>query len=507
MKLTLRNAARVIASLLLAVAAWRDLNYISSLEPANDSAIFMSVATHITGGRVLYKEIWENKPPMIFVLDAIALNSGDHTVNPVRTMERVFAVIAVAALVTAIFLAFGEFWIGVTAALLFLFNFYLPTVFEQGNITEEYGAIFTILGIAATIASLRAAGRRRLTFSGLAGLAFAFAILCKEPFFLIGLPWFVAVVWPRGGDWKSSVRCAGAFIGAALLPALIFLVYLVRHGALSSFIDMISFQFSYSKYAAPPPPPASFVVFLFRVAQERLFQFSAVCGVTALAGIGGLFSRSFVRATHGAPLVIAVSAAVSLLATSLGGRYYGHYFLEFVPSYTLLSATGIAFVTYLIRDQRRHIVGIVGAIILLIALARDLPQAMDFTARLRVPSARWKGLALSESVRLNTKPTDWVWAPWKPLIYSESNRLSPTRWHFALDYTFLDTRGSTRAQKFAMLRRDLEERPPSVIIVNNWGTMDVRPLIAKMGLTNWIAENYSQVNSPDGTAEILVYHR
>jgi hypothetical protein len=502
----LRIGARALTALLLTIAAWRSINYISGLEPGNDSSIFMSVAMHTSAGRVLYKEIWENKPPVIFVLDAIAMKTGDHKVNSVRTMERVFAIIGVAAAIAAIWLAFGRFWIAAIAALLLLFNLYMPSVFEQGNVTEEYGTILMLAGMAATVASLRFDARRRLIFSALAGLAFSLAALCKEPFVLIVLPWFVGAVWPRSGDWKSGIRAGIAFIGAALIPVLIFFAYLIAHGAFSDWLDMMSFQVAYSKYAAPPPPPENFLMFLYHVTITRLFRFSTLCWIAALAGIASLASRSFVRAAYGAPIIIVASAAISLLATSLGGRYYGHYFLEFVPSFALLSATGIAFAAFLIANPRMRIAGVVAATVFLIALAKDTSSIKDFAGRLAVPSTRWNGLTISESVRINTQPTDFIWAPWKPLIYTESGRLSPTRWHFGLDYTFLDTRSTTREQKFAIVRSDLSRHPPRIILVNRFSTADVYKLLDDMGLSPWIAQNYQTVmGSRSDVYEVLAY--
>ena len=82
----------VLLLVILALVAWRCINYVSGLTPGFDSSIYASHAVHIQGGRIPYIEVWEHKPPMIFVIDMWALAAGDGTINSIRFAERLFAV-------------------------------------------------------------------------------------------------------------------------------------------------------------------------------------------------------------------------------------------------------------------------------------------------------------------------------------------------------------------------------------------------------------------------------
>jgi hypothetical protein len=505
------SAARAGLLVLLAVAAWRATNPID-YEPGPDSSFFMSIAWHANHGRVLYKNTIGGAP-LIYALNGTALAIGDDGVNSVRAMERIFAVAGIAAFFVATYLAFGRFWLACLTGMLFLLHLYQPHVFEDGNVTEEYGTVLALAGMAGVIASLKSPGRRTLILAGLAGMAFSLSILCKEPFLLIAPPWFVYLAWPRNGKRREALLRVGAFLVGAATPAVAFLGYLIAHGAWASWIDTIATGFAYT--AAGPTADAN--PFLTRLLQgmNAKVQPLLVARITAAMGLVGLLNWSFVRRRDGLPLVIAASAVLSLLATSIGGRYYGHYYLFFVPSFALLCASGIAFVADLVSSSRRWsgvaLAGLLLLLLLLLLLVPDAAAIKLFATSLAVPARRWEGHWLSEVIRKNTSPDDLIWAPWKPLLYAESHRLSPTKWQSVYEILFADTWRNTAAEKFKTLRADIEARPPRVIVVSAIpGSGPTRApaeaFLVRSGLKAWIAANYeSAMCSDEAQFDLLLW--
>lgn len=481
---------RGVLLILLACLAWRSLNYVSGNEPGPDSSIFLSMAWHADAGRVLYKDVWDHKPPLIFALNGLALALGDRNVNSVRNMERVFAIVGVTAFFGAVYLGFRSFWLGYLTSILYLFHFYWRYVFEDGNVTEEYGAVFSTVAVVAAVASVRSSGRRSPLLSGLAGVAFSAAILCKEPFLLMVPPWFLYVAWAHGGNWKDARSRAVAFLCGAVIPGLIFVEYLLLNGAWADWMDVIAFNLS-NKAGAIPRGSETFVGRMLGMADAKVFGTLITTRVTALLGLAGVLRWSLGRRTHGLPLAIAASAVLSLLATSLGDGYSGHYYMFFVPSYLLLGASGIAFVADLVPPNRR----VLALAPFVVLLWLDSAALKAFAGRLAEPSRRWQGHPLSEMLRKNTSPGDLMWAPWTPLLNVETDRLSPTKWFFAFDHLFVDTPASTAVQKFQALHDDLQRHPPRVIVLNappglrlTRATADA--FLARSGLKDWIAANY-----------------
>ncbi len=500
--LSRRRASAIGRLLLLALlmwAAWRSINYISGTEPGPDSSAYMSMALHVRAGRVAYRDVWDHKPPMVYALDYVALALGGPGVNSVRVLERVFAIAGVVAFFATAHLAFRRFWLAYLASVLYLLHFYALYVFEGGNLTEEYGAIFSLAGMAAAVASLRCSGRRSLVFGGLAGVAFSAAVLSKEPYLLLVPPWFLCVAWPRQADVRGALTRAGIFAFGAALPFLLFLGYLLAHGAWADWMDVVAFNFSNRT------GDTGFRHILV-MADTEVFRTLLITRVAAVLGLVGLLRWAFVRETRGLALVIASSAVLCLLATGLSGRYYGHYYLQLVPSYVLLGASGAAFVVWLVSRSPRWVPVAMAAVLLLLAV--DARAFKDFVLRLEQPPRRWHADWLSDIVRANTPPGEAIWAPWRPLLYTDTGRLSPTKWHFVFDHLFIDTSRSTGRERLETLRSDLEQHPPRVIVLNappGATRADAEAFLARSGLAGWIAENYwTAVGARDKPLQVLV---
>lgn len=481
------------------------MNIFGAAEPGPDSSMFMSMAWHAEGGRALYKDVWDHKPPLIFALDAVADGIGHDGVNSVRTMERCFSVVAVTLFFALCLLLFERFWVAYVMSLVFLSQEYGWFVIEGGNVTEEYGAVFLLGGILASVLAVRSARRRLLTV--VSGASFALAVLAKEPFLLIVIPWFVTLAWPREGGFKNTTETTGLFLAGALTPVLAFAGYLLASGAWPYFVDSVAFNFLNEAGAKVLESDTPYPWRIFEMANLKLqppYFLLLTAGLGLIAAVVPRFARE--RAWY--PVTIAASATIALLMTALGGGFSGHYYLFFVSSFCLLSAAGLVFGVERLAAVGRMDVGALLALVLAIA---DIGAIQRFAHRMTLPETRWPGHELSALIRAKTDPGDLIWAPWKPLLYIESRRFSPTRWYFAFDHLFIDTPLSTGADKLKELRDDLQRRPPRVIVFNappgKYRTKEhARRLLARAELTTWIAQSYEVVSGTEDDAyQVLLW--
>ena len=152
-----RRGLSIAVGLLLAVIlsglAWRSLNFFSYHRLYTDSVCSPRSPTISWRGKTLYREAWDHKPPMIYLIDALPLALGDGSVNAIRFFERFYAVAGVLALFFSLWLAFQNRWLAFMMALGFHLHFYDPEIFQGGNLTEEYGAVFVLIGIFLTLAA------------------------------------------------------------------------------------------------------------------------------------------------------------------------------------------------------------------------------------------------------------------------------------------------------------------------------------------------------------------
>lgn len=47
--------------------------------PHIDSGVYLTAGSQILSGKVLYREVWDHKPPLVHLIKAAALAVGDHT--------------------------------------------------------------------------------------------------------------------------------------------------------------------------------------------------------------------------------------------------------------------------------------------------------------------------------------------------------------------------------------------------------------------------------------------
>ena len=217
-------APRTILTVVLLLAAmWlgsRGPVYVSADRPGVDSGVFTAVAWHMLQGEVLYRDVWDHKPPVVHVLNVAALWAGERwageaSINAVRQMERLFGAVAAGLAFLLAWLALRRVWpegfaavaVAAVASVLMTMMLFHPLIFEGGNVTEEYAVTFMLAGMAAAVASRQIASRRgSAVLVGLCGFAMGCAVLTKEPFLLTALPWATLAVWPRrstGGTTAS----------------------------------------------------------------------------------------------------------------------------------------------------------------------------------------------------------------------------------------------------------------------------------------------------------------
>jgi hypothetical protein len=481
-----RRIAIVVLAAVLSVLAMRAFNPYTGTPPHIDSGVYLGVAEHLLHGRILYREVWDHKPPLVHVIDALALAAGDHTVNSVRTMERWWAAIAALAMLAIALVAFDNLAVAGLASLLFVVHFYHPNIM-RGNQPEEYGSILTLLGIALCLASLTPLTRRSASLAAASGLLFGLACLAKETFVLGVPPWLALLVWDARHDRRLAVRRTLLFLAALLIPPLTFLAYLLWNGAVGDWWDVIRFNLSYIRFDASNEANPGFPGLLadgFRRANELVFGVSRVTAAAALLGCASAASASFRRRTNALPVVLVAFFLFNLASVSLARRY-GYYYLQLVPAYVLLAAFGVAFLAFLARTRR----GLGAALIALVALglvAADTREAARFACAVSHPRALFQAdHDLVSFIDASTAPADPIWNLVRDgsAVYAHADRLSPTRFIYLGVNLFRDLPHPEAARD--EIRTALAARPPKIILFDGDASW-----LAKAGLEEWFRTNY-----------------
>lgn len=293
-----------------------------------DEGIYQTMAITMNNGGLLYKDTWDNKPPLLYML--YALFNGDQF-----SLRFVSLIFGIAAIVIFFFLLknlFEKHYIrrhegrtpsiayGVT--ILFAFLFGVPLL--EGNIAnaENFMVALSLLGGYLVLLFTENGKTKLLWYAGtLVSLATLFKIVGIFDFaaFLIFL---VLIRYKSYKQLSSEIKEIFPFIIAFLIPFVIVFVYFALTNTLQPFITA-AFQdnIGYVGYGNEFIIPQG----LLYLKALALFLF-----------VGFLFSKRHVF-TQGL-LFIYLWFAFSLFNSFFSGRPYTHYLLVLLPSFCLFTA-------------------------------------------------------------------------------------------------------------------------------------------------------------------------
>lgn len=511
-----RRASVVALAVCTAALAWLALNEVTGRTPQWDSAFFTTAGRDLLAGKVLYRDIWDTKPPFIFFLNALAVACGKNPTTSVWVVEHLFAAAMALAFFATLLAVFGSRRLAVLGTLILVFCLYRRPllasggVLDGGNLTEEYAVPLVQLGVLATWLSIRGQRRRSLVWAGAAGLAFASAALFKEPFVLAAVPWFAYLVYGsfvrdrRAGPVAAHVA---AFVAGVALPVGASLLYLVETGAWAARLDIWRWSLSFVSEAGAGVTFFGRLGSSFARATELVFGTSVLGVIAAALALLGLLSRPFLRRLHGFPVVAAAALATNYWATSLSVRHYPHYYMQLAAPWALVLACGLAFADHVVSGPDRRRLALVPIAVGAIVLLWDYAPYAELRAQMHGPFASPVRSKIGDYIASHSAADEPIWVPSisASQIYIDAQRTSPSRFYFFLPVVF-DPALNPRAEKdLAELRAELAARPPSFVAVRDGDVGDLR----RTGIWGDIAGGYDrlEVTSDLGSGPVHLYAR
>ncbi len=206
--------------------------YIAGLH-GPDATLYFTMGNAIRNGLIIYRDVFDPKPPGIFLLSAASFSLfGDGRITGV------FNVIILLS-IPALFLRWGYVYakkqekftrfILLQCALMLGLTFTLYHATIGGDVqTEFYGAFFGLLYLLCVDADQRRPGILNVLF---ASVFFAIALLFKEPFLLTLLACAVLMLRAR----REWVRL---FIVPLITAGVLYIVVLASLGALGSYLSV-----------------------------------------------------------------------------------------------------------------------------------------------------------------------------------------------------------------------------------------------------------------------------
>lgn len=494
-----RLASIGMAMGVLALLSWNVINRYDGDSMGIDPGIFAAIGFHMSEGKVPYRDAWDHKPPMVFLLNAIGFwIDGDW--EGVRKLQRLFAVISAESIFLILLTVFGRITPALVGSLAFLVHLYHPILYGGGNFTEEYGIGFTLLGIL-TVVRCRLATGRMLTWGALvAGFFFGLATLTKEPFLLAAIPWWVYLLMASNSNTGYKLKLTGLFVLGSAAPVFLWAVYFVANGALSEWLDSIHYSLLYvgSQRKAGWAEASSESLLMF----SDLVASTTVTGtVLFLAGMVSALHRRFNLLFAHFPSVTFFSLLAHALATTLSGWSMNHYLIQMALPFALIAGIGTAYLGWLLQTRGRAWI--------LYALLGALALMPDFEALTRVVRPMLEKREphsphpIVTTILAHTSHDDTIWVSTGhgARIYAEAERFSPTPQLAPFEHHFLETSTSTSQQKWERILADLDSARPKFIVTGISGNI-------RTGETRgnrWFEENYVEVPTEFDGAGVRLY--
>ena len=494
---------------LLLLAADVELPFLNDRIP-RDSGVHMTAAVEILRGRVLYRDLWENRPPGIHYVNALTFALFGATLPVIRAAN--VAMLFVNALVFSVlarrFMARRAVW---PVTLLFLL--YLG---GRAN-RDECDAIELYMVLPMMVAAgcgLRFLDGRKWPWAVAAGAAGGLAVLFKQPGAAAGVAVALAVAWANAGEKRGGLRTLrawGLMAAGGLAVAVVPLLYFAAHGALGDMWDCVWTYNALYTGDVGLTDRLGVMAFGFTRVGSALLLWLGCAGIA----VGVVWSR---RATPGPRreglahwVLLGLWAALDLAAVCYPGFRNPHYFMQLAPSWTLLMGAWVSRVWFTRREgstARK-----VGCLLVLLVAAAGLLNAVLHQSRAARDAIqrrmREHKFTLNEAfafyVGRRTNPDEAIclWGA-EPVVYFEARRPVASRYFFTYPLQMPGYDNATRVEQFL---EDLDRTRPVYVIDLSLESEYAAPLLGSKPLgprfsydrfgpiRDYVAKRYVRVES------------
>lgn len=424
-----------------------------------DEGAYAYVAWNWLQGGLPYRDAFDHKPPLVYLLYMPPLLFG----TPSALAIRVWATLLFLVDVALVFAIGRRVWgraAGLLAALIFGVA---GSAFDLQGLVLNTDQALVLPALIALWFAIRLHETRRLRFAIGAGAAIAATILVKP----VGIVLLPALLLACRRNVRSIARVyGGAALGAAIVGLPIAGYFALRGG----WNDLIFGVLTYNQLYASESQDRWLLgplVDMFAAFVPLLLV--AVGGVALLAGRSNAALSP--RARRSGWLI--AGWCVALLIAAIGSlRAYVHYYYPILPFLALLAAPCVLWQRRIAPDalsmQRiaNQLAALLLAALLLVPFARQNLSLLGTTAEQQ--AIRLYGDAgkhyfaqaprVAEFVRERTQPTDYIYIfAAEPEVYLLSERRAANRYIY--DYPLGLVPGAA-----AELQRDLAARPPKLVI-------------------------------------------
>jgi hypothetical protein len=472
----------------LIIAAWLVVA-LSSLQIllfafGRDQGIYATVADAVLRGDMPYRDVWDFKPPGIFLVFALARGLFGQNMLAPRMVEVAGLILLVVGFTRLGGVFFGKKRVGLIGGALAVLVHAQLEFWHTGQ-PEAFGGFLTVGALVLTVAN-KSGKQRWLAWLGV-GAAFGCAFLLKPPLaggvFVCAAYLVRAEQSHRNEGWRAAVPPLILVALGGLLPIALCALWFRLSGAWADLRwTMLDFTPGYTALSwEGRGAPQTF----YWATEELFFKFSALNAAGLLAAL--VIRPMHSREREGLFLVLGV-ISVQLAGVCMQGKFFPYHYSATLPLVAFLAGLG------LYKLWRRCLMGGVPGVVVFVLFvivtaimrtaARDLDSFWDRSAArmrylLRIGPYETKEMLdreltavadynfdadqrLASEMRRRTPESApvFIWG-FEPLIYLLADRKPASRFIYNVPQRVQWAQGRARST----LMQDLARRPPQLIAV------------------------------------------
>jgi hypothetical protein len=288
-----------------------------------DPGLFEAFAYHLQHGKILYADIWDHKPPLIFYLNLGFLTLFGPTENAISYGSLFFCLLQTAVFYLLLQNVFKNRVHSFLGTLFFIGTFFSVFTFGSGNYTEQYGVLGTTSGLLLLLLYRKT---EQISYIWWSGICYGIAWWFKEPFALSALPVFILLI-VNSIQKKQTFPVLVKFTISFFLPAFILCNLMALTGSWDGYKEHLAHSKNYALFSQGVP--------LWLRLQDNISGFIHMFPISRwlflplyILGIVALFLKKETRIV--AALVLGQQVA-DYFATGMSGNRFFHYYLQSLP--------------------------------------------------------------------------------------------------------------------------------------------------------------------------------
>lgn len=320
-----------------------------------NSGVFAYAGTVLLDGGVLYRDVWDNKPPVVFFLNTLAFLIFGPTRGALWVLDAAAFLVTILLLVWLLLAYHRRLIWPILGALLFVITSRHPSLIEGGNYTEGYALIFQVGCLVAGYRFLVSPSDR---WAVLIGLSSAPAFLTKQTTIGVALAFIPAMLISRHPVVTDSRRWRWLLIiiAAGLTPLLITAGILAMQGLISTAYDALFVSpGALHHWISGEPTPIWRTVGTTLSATVGGFYVLTALPVLLLAlfhAVRGESEAAEDDSRRALRLWLMLALLADLLLINLSDRGYGHYYLTMLPAFVFLLTISLDVLSTMPRQPR-----------------------------------------------------------------------------------------------------------------------------------------------------------